>query len=114
MPKRPPSPCLEPGCPELTTRTRCAKHEAQVARQWDRQRGTARQRGYDARWNNLARRYIRQHPTCELCGEHPAKEVDHIIALRDGGQKYATYNMQALCRPCHRRKTAQEKTRRRG
>lgn len=36
--------CAEPGCPTLTTTTRCPTH----TRQRDRDRGTRQQRGYDA------------------------------------------------------------------
>lgn len=37
-------PCLEPGCPETTERTRCPRHEAQ--RQRGRARPTTSRRGY--------------------------------------------------------------------
>lgn len=37
-------PCIEDGCPILTTRTRCTDHE----RHRDQQRGTRQDRGYDA------------------------------------------------------------------
>ncbi|WP_374107425.1 endonuclease domain-containing protein [Nocardioides sp. cx-169] len=36
--------CLEPGCPTLTRRTRCADHE----RAKDKARGTRQERGYGA------------------------------------------------------------------
>lgn len=45
--------CAEPGCPTLTKRTRCAKHQ-QAA---DQARGTRQQRGYDAA-HDRARRAI--------------------------------------------------------
>jgi hypothetical protein len=43
--------CAEPGCPELTTTTRCPTH----TRERDRARGTRQQRGYDARHDQLRR-----------------------------------------------------------
>lgn len=39
--------CLEPGCPKLTERTRCATHE----RDRDRARGTRQARGYDTHYD---------------------------------------------------------------
>ena len=39
--------CIEPGCPALTTKTRCTAHAYQQQRQRDLRRGTPSQRGYD-------------------------------------------------------------------
>lgn len=41
--------CLEPNCPTLTTRSRCAEHE----RAKDKARGTRQERGYDAEHDRL-------------------------------------------------------------
>lgn len=46
-------PCIEPGCPAYTERTRCVEHE----RQRDRRRGSRQQRGYD-RTHDAARRSL--------------------------------------------------------
>jgi len=43
--------------------------------------------------------------------ERHAWELDHIVPLADGGT-HELANMQTLCRPCHRTKTAREATRR--
>lgn len=43
--------CAEPGCPTLTTTTRCPEH----TRQRDRARGTRQQRGYDAEYDRRRR-----------------------------------------------------------
>jgi 5-methylcytosine-specific restriction endonuclease McrA len=40
---------------------------------------------------------------CQRCGA-PATHVDHIIA----GDNHELWNLQALCEPCHNRKTSQE------
>lgn len=42
-----------------------------------------------------------------------AMDVDHIIPLIDGGS-HELDNLQLLCRPCHRKKTAKEAKLRRG
>jgi 5-methylcytosine-specific restriction endonuclease McrA len=39
--------------------------------------------------------------------ERHAWELDHIVPLADGGT-HELVNMQTLCRPCHRTKTARE------
>jgi 5-methylcytosine-specific restriction endonuclease McrA len=39
--------------------------------------------------------------------ERHAWELDHIVPLADGGT-HELANMQTLCRPCHRAKTARE------
>jgi 5-methylcytosine-specific restriction endonuclease McrA len=41
--------------------------------------------------------------------ERHAWELDHIVPLADGGT-HELVNMQTLCRPCHRAKTAREST----
>jgi hypothetical protein len=48
--------CLEPGCPKLVNRTRCAAHE----RARDKARGTRQERGYDAAHDALGRDYQRR------------------------------------------------------
>lgn len=47
---------------------------------------------------------------CDMCGEtlDETYEVDHIIALCDGGTNEDS-NLRALCRPCHAKKTAEER-----
>lgn len=46
---------------------------------------------------------------CAIC-QHmldETYEVDHILALKDGGSNEID-NLRALCRPCHAKKTAEE------
>ena len=51
----------------------------------------------------------RDYHVCRLCGE-PAHEVDHIKEIIDGGDNRPS-NLQLLCDPHHREKTAHEKIR---
>lgn len=62
-------PCIEDGCPALTTTTRCPAHE----RARDKARGTRQQRGYDQAHVDLraayqARMDVGERFTCWRCG----------------------------------------------
>ena len=74
-------------------------------------RPCAAARGYDARWRKVRLEYLRANPLCVHCLEagrtKPATQVDHIIALRKGGQDHPS-NYQSLCHACHSRKTMRE------
>ena len=49
---------------------------------------------------------------CVRCGE-PATEVNHIVAVADGGALYDHDNLESLCHSCHEEATrAQERVRR--
>ncbi|WP_343039067.1 HNH endonuclease signature motif containing protein [Propylenella binzhouense] len=76
----------------------------------DQNRPSARERGYDSKWQRERAAYLAAHPTCERCGA-PATVVDHITPHR-GDMKlfWRRSNWQPLCTPCHSRaKQAQEK-----
>lgn len=94
--------CPEPGCPTFTTGGRCARHQALG----EKSRGTARQRGYTARWERFRRHYLRRHPQCVSCGS-TATDVDHVDGLGPLGPRgYDPANLRALCHPCHSARTA--------
>ena len=118
MPRRAPLPCPEPGCPVLTQGGRCPAHRKADYRRQDECRGSAAERGYDARWQRESRRYLRLHPLCVQCLEHgrtePSTVVDHIIPHRGDKQLFwDETNWQALCKTDHDRKTAGEVNQRR-
>ncbi len=76
-------------------------------------RGSAAQRGYDARWRKARLRFLRQHPLCVECEKQGrikgATVVDHIVPHKgDHDLFWDTDNWQALCKRCHDRKTALE------
>lgn len=118
MPRRAKRPCASRGCPALVepgTGGYCPTHATQRQQQRNQQidanRGTAAQRGYDARWRRIRAMHLRNHPLCVEClaagRTTPANEVDHIIPLRNGGT-HAPDNLQSLCKSCHSKKTATE------
>lgn len=90
----------------------CVAHSAEAERQ-ERQPWRA---GYqDPAYRHARRQAIaRARGRCEECGEllEGACEVDHVIPLSDGGENLVS-NLMVRCLPCHRRKTAADKRRRR-
>ena len=62
--------CLEPGCPELQSESRCANHR----RQRETERGTRQERGYDAahdaRRQQLAPFVATGNVKCWRCGQY--------------------------------------------
>ncbi|MDE0289434.1 MAG: HNH endonuclease signature motif containing protein [bacterium] len=62
------------------------------------------------RWRTLRRRVLdRDGWRCTRCGRAGRLEVDHRVALADGGHPFRLDNLAALCRGCHRGKTIEEK-----
>jgi len=104
--------CAMPGCGVLVERGYCPTH----ARQQDRQRGTAHERGYTAAWAARSKRFRQQHP---ICGERhdgtmdtvhsecaaaglttPAQCVDHIVSKANGGTDDEE-NLMSACTRCN-------------
>lgn len=81
----------------------------------ERERGTAHQRGYTARWRRVRKRYASRNPMCEDClaagRAVPLDVVDHVIPLAAGGAAFDPRNLRSLCNPCHGKKTAQDRDR---
>lgn len=65
-----------------------------------------------ARWARLRAAVLRARPLCEHCQRMGqivvATQVDHVRAIKDGGEPWARGNLQALCATCHSRKTNAE------
>src|SRR5690606_26070474 len=73
-------------------------------------RASAARRGYGRVWQRLRRMQLRREPLCRAGrggDKRAATEVDHIVALVDGGTNESD-NLQSLCKGCHSRKTAAE------
>lgn len=90
-----------------------ARSERERKQEFDKKRGTAAARGYDARWRKLRTLVLADEPLCRTClaagYTTPASEVDHIIPARQQrGLFYTRSNLQALCKSCHSKKTATE------
>lgn len=112
---KPRSICNWPGCQTLILvkpgePQRCTKHPIlDIYERAPDRRGSASSRGYDSHWEKLRRVYITQHPVCEVCGQAPAEDVDHIMPIDVRPElRLVESNLQAICRPCHNRKTKRE------
>lgn len=99
MPYKAKIPCR--ACGQLCDRGLCDEHR----RERDRARPSAAQRGYDAEWREFRSTYLVEHNVCESdegCARI-ADELHHVVRLEDGGAKYLSSNLQALCSVHHRR-----------
>lgn len=117
MPPRPLAPCRKPGCPAVTRNPGgwCDAHQ-DYADERRREREARKKTApfyLSPQWRRLRDWYIGQHPLCEMCGRAEAAVVDHVAELKDGGAATSAGNLQALCRRCHARKTADAARRRR-
>ena len=93
----------------------CEAHRPLIHRDYGRAR-----RGFDAevsfyqsrQWRSVRAAFLREHPLCGACGAKgslvPARVVDHVQPIKDGGARFDTANLQSLCVSCHNRKTARE------
>jgi 5-methylcytosine-specific restriction enzyme A len=90
---------------------RCAAHQREARTQAERPRESAAKRGYGRTWQKASKGYLAKHPLCVACAPRvtAATVVDHIRPHRgDKALFWDSENWQALCAPCHSRKTAQE------
>ena len=99
----------------------CEAHRPLIHRDYGRAR-----RGFDAevgfyqsrQWRSVRAAFLREHPLCGGCAAKgllvPARVVDHVRPIKDGGARFDTANLQSLCVPCHNSKTARESAARSG
>jgi len=98
--------CPEPGCPNLTKGGRCEIHLHFTPNPW--------QPFYDTvQWRRMRDVVRREERACQACGATTNLEVDHIVALSDGGGRLDRANLRVLCRDCHEHKTHEDRQSRR-
>lgn len=120
MPARAKRPCKRRGCTIATNNTSgyCDDHHLiHVGDSWRNYiAGKSRQeRGYGRAWEFRRKRIlVRDRYLCQDCRRRgigiKAESVDHIIPKAHGGTDDDD-NLESLCWPCHRRKTAKERIR---
>ena len=105
--------CIEQACANfaLPKSLRCIEHKREHTNAWNQtKRNPAHTKFYNGRtWARLREQQLNANPVCQQppCTQ-AATDVDHIIAMEDGGPWTDMDNLQSLCRSCHAVKTAQE------
>jgi 5-methylcytosine-specific restriction endonuclease McrA len=94
--------------------TRCPEHAAAFARASNQRRDALRpspaERGYGYDWRKLRAAVLeRDRGICYWCGG-PAKTVDHLIPLAQGGARLDPANLVAACLPCNSSRGGQTRT----
>ena len=102
LPKAAPRACGAQPCPNMAEyRGVCKVH----ARDNNRARGSAEERGYDSDWRRLRAAKLAVDPICELrtrCMGMVASEVHHVIPIRDRPDLRLEWsNLRSACKPCH-------------
>lgn len=102
MPIRAPRIC---GCGHhVPSGTQCEcqrRREAERKARHDRNRPSARERGYDTKWQKVRSVFLKANPRCGRCGA-PSTVVDHIMPHRGNMRLFwSRANWQALCGTCH-------------
>ena len=111
MPYKPKHPCAYPGCPELVPAGEkyCEKHRKQAQKRYDKQRGTAAQRGYNSRWQRIRKIKLNADPLCAECLRNGRTTVATQVHHKDGNvRNNSPDNLESLCIECHGRITAKE------
>ena len=60
------------------------------------------------RWSDLRLETLRRDGCCRVCGIKSSLEVDHIVAIVNGGDEFDKNNLQVLCHLHHVKKTRQD------
>ena len=101
--------CPEPGCGVLVPRGRCPTHA--LAQEHARPNRIVRRWYHTQRWVHLrAQVLVEACYTCAHCGVVSLHlEVDHIVKHEGDPLRFWDHtNLQALCAPCHTKKTNRE------
>jgi len=106
MASRAKRPCNYPGCPELVSSGYCTKHTKHSS---EYRRGTAQQRGYNYKWSQYSKRFLKQ-PGNHLCAlkisprcAYVSECVDHRIPPKgpDDPLFWDKDNHQPACIACN-------------
>lgn len=68
-----------------------------------------------SKWRGIRKYVLYQEPLCRSCMAAvpkrltPATMVDHIVPVKQGGDKYELSNLAPICSKCHARKSAGER-----
>lgn len=99
-PFKPLHPCNYQNCPNLTAERFCKMHKKKVEKDYEKNRGSSSERGYDARWHRTSALHLKEFPLCAKCGK-AATLTHHIIPIAAGGAIYDWDNLASSCGICH-------------
>ena len=77
-----------------------------VASAREKQRGSARDRGYDTDWNRLSKWHAKREPLCRECyfrgRRKPWELTNHVLPVKDRpDRRLDKENLSSACKPCH-------------
>lgn len=112
MAQAPGTACRHRGCTEIVHGSYCQAHRIEGRRPSDQaadaRRGSARERGYDTRWEHFRAWFLNQpgNQVCAVCMSQcrvtPAELVHHILPVKERPDlRLTASNCQSLCRACH-------------
>lgn len=89
----------------------CPARQKKKWQDYDAQRPSSTERGYDADWRRCRAVYLRANPFCADCLARkrlrPAEEVHHTVKIRDDPSRRLDWSvLVGLCKPCHSARTA--------
>lgn len=102
--------CCEPGCPELTMEPYCQDHARARSREYAKKlvRKVPTSHYRTKAWLAKRRLVLRRDPFCARADcQELARDVDHIVAIQDGGTDDVS-NLEGLCKRHHSQKTMRE------
>ena len=73
--------------------------------------GSTHPSGNDRAWQQARANQLHDHPWCQWTEEpcrRLATDVDHVIPLAEGGDRYDPINLQSLCKQHHDTKTTRD------
>lgn len=101
-------PCNTPGCPNLQP----CPTPGHAPKPWAGNNGRRGRTRSGSREQRINRAVMLQHEgVCHVCGQPGADQVDHVIALTEGGDDTIDNRRPIHAEPCHRVKTAKESAR---
>lgn len=103
MPKAPMKPCTYPRCTTLVSKgSRCDKHARQDEERYEKERGTATERGYNHNWFKVRTMKLNRNPLCERCElDGRIQKADLVHHIDRNSRNSRADNLESLCRECH-------------
>ena len=100
--------CKWSGCKTLSPNSYCEDHMPlylktvdDKRKEYNKTRKSSSKEGYGRDWRKVRKHYMARHPLCEIHEREgvivPAVLVHHIKALKDGGARLDSNNLQSLC-----------------